>query len=205
VVKAVRLNGKIQNRESLYLKLQKAAERRGFNSLECPHRPSTAIGKFLGQPTAIELPAAKRNPYNLKRMTRGETGERLHATQPSAEVVDGVNNSRVRLPVVNTLHRRCVATTSNELPNRLSEAGQICHRIVAVFAMPGTQPTQSVLVKKAPCFPCFSAQRHASTLPAFMGAVSATLFFYLTPIQVSDHHPALLKMFDRTQAANTLS
>jgi hypothetical protein len=36
-------------------------------------------------------------------------------------------------------------------------------------------------------------------------AVSRNLFLYLTLARLSDHYPALLKMFDRTQAANTLS
>jgi hypothetical protein len=156
----------------------------------------------------ITLSVTKRKSYKLGRMTRGVTGETHLIALPGATGVFAFEDAplpSVSIALIHTPVPRCVATTSNEPAKSASHLGQTCPPVVALSGTQNTHSERSVSVNKVPSSAGLSARRQAPSTPGHASAVSRNPFFCLTPARLSDNYPLLLKMFDRTQAANNLS
>jgi hypothetical protein len=138
-------------------------------------------------------------------MTRGTTGWKHTTALPEARVALPFEDPRDPSRLIHARCPRCVVTTSNALANMASYWCREARSRGTGFRVSKTISQRRATVAKTRCLQCFSSQSLPQREHWPTGVVFGGIFLYLTPTEVFDNHPALLKMFDRTQAANNLT
>jgi len=146
----------------------------------------------------------KRNSYKITRMTRGETGGKHPAALQRAGGFLTFENSQDLFAFIHTPFPRCVATTSKKSADAVSHAARSGRLIAAFFACRGLLRGHAKLSIKRGVLRAFSSWFRVRdfTWPYLRRVPD---FFVFDAHSLSDNHPALLKMFDRAQAANNLT
>ena len=134
-------------------------------------------------------------------MTRGKTGEAYRR----AQVLCALENLPYFRELLNTPFPQCVVTTSKESSDTASCAGQSGRPIAARCRPKRTASRRSETFNKMRCSQAFFEVRDGEGSDPAPPGGTCNLFLCLTLGVLSDNHPALLIMFDRTQAANNLT